>query len=136
MFSIGKLCFIPRYNAESMDMILMESFEERDTIPKTKWNIRQSTENFHREDATRTGGLDILIIPGRAFTKSGYRLGRGKGYYDKYLNRYKEKFDGKLPYMIGLAYTQQIYEELPITETDRKLNEVLFDNREKSIPCL
>ncbi|MFW5887259.1 MAG: 5-formyltetrahydrofolate cyclo-ligase, partial [Bacteriovoracia bacterium] len=31
---------------------------------------------------------DILIIPGIAFSKSGKRLGRGKGFYDKYLENY------------------------------------------------
>lgn len=73
-----------------------------------------------------------MIIPGRAFTKTGHRLGRGKGYYDKYLSRYKEKFNGKLPYTIGLAYAQQVFDELPISETDATLDEVVYDPREQN----
>lgn len=132
IFNMGKTCFIPRYNAETMDMVRMETLEERNTLPKTKWNIPQPSEDCQRDEAMETGGLDILIIPGRAFTKSGHRLGRGKGYYDKYLSRYKEKFNGKLPYTIGLAYAQQVFDELPVTENDASLDEVIYDVREHS----
>lgn len=82
------------------------------------------------------GGLDVLIVPGRAFTKSGYRLGRGKGYYDKWLSQYKQKFNGKLPFTIGLAFAQQILDELPISETDEKLDQVLFDARDQAMLLL
>ncbi|KAK7588237.1 hypothetical protein V9T40_005482 [Parthenolecanium corni] len=134
MFSIGKLCFIPRYNADSMEMVRMENLEERNTLPITKWNIPQPSEDSQREEAMQTGGLDVLIIPGRAFTKSGYRLGRGKGMYDKWLSQYKENFNGKLPFTIGLAFAQQILDELPVSETDQKLDQVLFDTQtEKSL---
>lgn len=32
-----------------------------------------------------TGHIDLALVPGMAFTPSGYRLGRGKGYYDRLL---------------------------------------------------
>ncbi|XP_065218724.1 5-formyltetrahydrofolate cyclo-ligase isoform X2 [Planococcus citri] len=125
MFGVGKICFIPRYNSDSMQMIRLNSFEEKNTLPKTKWNIPQPSENDIREEALHSGGLDLLIVPGRAFTKNGYRLGRGKGYYDKYLNDYFVKNNKELPYTIGLAFSQQIVDELPTTPEDFTLNEVI-----------
>lgn len=67
-----------------------------------------------------------MIVPGRAFTKTGCRLGRGKGYYDKYLLACSEKNHGKPPYTIGLAFMQQMVDEVPQTSDDIKLNEVIY----------
>jgi 5-formyltetrahydrofolate cyclo-ligase len=62
----------------------------------------------------------LLIVPGLAFTKLGDRLGRGKGYYDRYL----ENFKGVT---IGVAFNEQILEELPLDSHDRKLNFVVSE---------
>lgn len=57
-------------------------------------------------------GLELVIVPGLAFTQSGQRLGRGKGYYDRLLR--------ELPQVtsIGLAYSQQVATVLPIEPHD------------------
>lgn len=44
-----------RYNADNMEMVRMENLEERNTLPKTKWNIPQPTEDSPREEAMQTG---------------------------------------------------------------------------------
>lgn len=61
--------------------------------------------------------IDLLIVPGIAFDYKGYRLGYGKGYYDKLLAK-------KNVYSIGLAYSFQLLESLPSGEYDKKLNAV------------
>ena len=63
-------------------------------------------------------------------------MGRGKGYYDKWLSQYKEKFNGKLPFTIGLAFAQQMLDEIPFSETDVKVDEVLFDSRDQAVLLL
>lgn len=40
-------------------------------------------------DSELTNYMDLLVVPGVAFEKSGYRIGYGGGYYDKFLNQYK-----------------------------------------------
>ena len=55
---------------------------------------------------------EVLLIPGRAFSKSGERLGRGKGFYDKYLRN----FDGL---KIGVCYQWQLLDEVPTEEHDQ-----------------
>lgn len=57
----------------------------------------------------------ILIIPGMAFTKSGHRLGRGKGFYDRYL----ENFAGL---KIGVCFDEQIRKSVPYETHDQKMD--------------
>lgn len=65
--------------------------------------------------------IDLIIVPARAFTKSGVRLGRGGGFYDKYMS---------LPdfraHKTGVAFSCQIFEELPFDNHDIRVDEVVF----------
>jgi 5-formyltetrahydrofolate cyclo-ligase len=65
--------------------------------------------------------LDIVIVPGLAFDMQGNRLGRGKGYYDRFLKGFWQK-----TYSIGLAFDFQILPCLPTTENDLSVDKVLF----------
>ncbi len=65
-------------------------------------------------------GIDLMIVPGVAFTRSGARLGRGKGYYDRYLSR-----DGVRAHTIGVCYAHQVVESLPTEPHDIMLCEVV-----------
>lgn len=66
--------------------------------------------------------LDLVIVPGVAFDHQLYRLGFGKGYFDRFLTDYK----GKVP-LIGLAFKEQIARKLPTEPWDVPLDEVLTD---------
>jgi 5-formyltetrahydrofolate cyclo-ligase len=62
----------------------------------------------------------VLIIPGLGFNKSGERLGRGKGFYDRYL----ENFSGL---RIGVCYSAQLREDLPTDPHDVAMDYVVSD---------
>jgi 5-formyltetrahydrofolate cyclo-ligase len=63
-------------------------------------------------------------MPGLAFTKSGKRLGRGKGYYDRFLAKCFRKLE-KRPFTLGLAFREQIVSDIPTTDTDVIIDQVL-----------
>lgn len=69
-----------------------------------------------------TDEIDVMIVPGVAFTHQGARLGRGKGFYDKYLSR-----SGFRAYTIGVCYPCQITSVLPCEEHDVTMNLVVCD---------
>jgi 5-formyltetrahydrofolate cyclo-ligase len=63
--------------------------------------------------------IDLLVVPGIAFDKKGYRLGYGKGYYDKFLAKKKIVL-----FSIGLAYSFQLLECLPKGKYDKRLDAI------------
>jgi len=65
--------------------------------------------------------LDLVIVPGVAFDKKGNRLGRGKGYYDRFLKILSPK-----AHTIGLAFDFQILPSVPVQAHDVSVEKVLF----------
>ncbi|MCM8770895.1 MAG: 5-formyltetrahydrofolate cyclo-ligase [Candidatus Omnitrophica bacterium] len=65
--------------------------------------------------------LDVVIVPGMAFDRQGNRLGRGKGYYDRFLKRLPKK-----TYRIGLAFDFQILPSISFSSQDERVDKVVF----------
>lgn len=62
--------------------------------------------------------IDLAIIPGRAFTRNGKRMGRGGGWYDRLLPKLKcPKW--------GVAFNCQIKKDVPTDEWDVRMNKVV-----------
>ena len=62
--------------------------------------------------------IDFVIVPGVAFDKDGYRLGYGKGYYDRFLCDIS-------PYKLGVCQKEFYIEKLPHGEYDIKMDNVI-----------
>ena len=60
--------------------------------------------------------IDIALIPGMAFDASGHRLGRGRGYYDRFLNSQWSMVNGQ--WLIGLCFDFQKVPVLPSDDHD------------------
>ena len=65
--------------------------------------------------------LDLVIVPGIAFDRHGRRLGRGKGYYDRFLRKI-----AKRTLTIGLAFDFQILPSIPATAMDINVDHLIF----------
>ncbi len=74
------------------------------------------------DDATLYVGADrpICIVPGLAFDHWGYRLGYGKGYYDRFLAGYKG-------WTVGLCYSSCIEYKLPHGRYDRAVDRLITE---------
>lgn len=65
----------------------------------------------------------LVLVPGRAFTKDGIRLGRGKGFYDKYLLQLKNQNCKEL-FICGVCFNFQLMNNLPYEKHDIKMDKV------------
>ena len=66
------------------------------------------------------GDVDVAVVPGVAFSATGNRLGRGRGYYDRFLSQHA-------CYRIGLCFSFQRLAEIPYEPHDVVMNEVICD---------
>lgn len=64
--------------------------------------------------------MDVIIVPGMAFTVDGRRMGRGKGYYDKYMSQY-----GFKARKIAVCFSEQVLSSLPSEPHDVIMDEVI-----------
>lgn len=124
IFEKRKKCFIPHYVGDEMKMVTLKDQKDYDDLPVTSWNIKQPDDAEVRACAIDEGGLDVVIVPGLGFTRTGLRLGRGKGYYDNYFRKHEELLN-KRPVLVGLAFECQMVHELPADEFDVNLDLVL-----------
>lgn len=65
------------------------------------------------------GPIDLIVVPGMAFDSQGHRLGRGKGYYDRFLMKYP---DVKT---IGICFSFQMLDEVPAEPHDQLIDEII-----------
>lgn len=63
--------------------------------------------------------LDILIVPGLAFTARGERLGYGGGYYDRYIPQCRQA------HVLALAFPEQICDTLPTEPHDCRIGNII-----------
>ena len=53
--------------------------------------------------------IDLVVVPGLGFSESGHRIGRGMGFYDRFLAQ--PDFNG---IACGLAFSDQVVEDMPV----------------------
>ena len=66
--------------------------------------------------------INFLLVPGVGFDLQGYRLGYGRGYFDRFLTGYAG-------YSLGIAFEVQIVAALPVSLHDRPVRQVLTEER-------
>lgn len=67
---------------------------------------------------------DVLLLPLLAFDRRGGRLGYGGGFYDRTVAELRAKTN---PVVVGVAFSDQEIQEVPLENTDEKLNFILTE---------
>lgn len=115
-----KTLFLPKIEGDTMVFYRVESLDELTVGYKGIMEPKGNTEAF--EYATYKDCPVLLLMPGVAFDMYGYRLGYGKGFYDRFLSD-KEVLQ---TYSIGVGYKCQQVERLPVDDFDIKPYQVIL----------
>ena len=109
----GKKVLIPKtYPKGRMDFVVYDPQQ----LVKTSFGLLEPQGDLEVVDASQ---IDLIHVPGLAFTTEGYRIGYGGGYYDRYL----EHFSG---HTLSTIYRYQIQDFIPENH-DIPVQEVLID---------
>lgn len=76
------------------------------------------------EEWTDMEAIGCIAVPGVAFDRTGNRMGRGRGFYDRLLKSTPNAFK------VGLAFDFQMLESIPVEPHDVKMDRVITDNCE------
>lgn len=82
-------------------------------------DVTEERSFCHLADVTTESSLCYVLVPGLAFDGAGHRLGRGRGYYDRFLAAHPEI------YKIGVCFDFQKVREVPVDEFDIPVDEVI-----------
>ena len=117
LFSLEFEISLPCVNDEDQNLIF-RNWKTNDDLVKNKYSILQP------KDEAIEDYPEMIIVPLVGFSMSGYRLGYGGGYYDRFIDA-KNK-SGKI-ITVGFGYTFQEVNDLPIESHDQKLNWILTE---------
>ena len=83
---------------------------------KNHWGVYEPVPGKFRNGSRAR--LDLILVPGLGFDRKKNRLGRGMGYFDRFLKGKKESV------FIGLAYREQIVKKIPVRVHDVPMHDV------------
>lgn len=91
-----------------------------DDLERGSWNIFEP--KLDCEELAEDTDLDLIIVPGVVFSKKCFRIGYGRGYYDKFFSRLDRQITS-----VGLGFEMQIVDAIPATEWDQPLTAVVTE---------
>jgi 5-formyltetrahydrofolate cyclo-ligase len=114
----GKTVVVPKVSWDQRRMLPVEINSLQGNFTTTGPGVREPVEG----KPVPIDFIDFVIVPGLGFTKTGLRIGRGMGFYDRFLAQ--PEFIGL---SCGLAFEDQIVEDLPALDHDVPLSMLVTD---------
>ena len=128
----GKRVAVPRVvpNTQDMDFYYLDNSEKLESqLERGAYDILEPKESLEKLEVQCLPIHTLIILPGLAFSKSGARLGRGKGFYDHFIEKlYAQKQVIHLPSaLIGWCYEMQVFDEIPFCDHDAMLTHIITE---------
>lgn len=116
LVSEGKTVLLPRVISDTE--MEVRRYTGKEDLRKGAFGIMEPTGTLF----TDYERIDVAIVPGVAFDRDGHRLGRGKGYYDRFLSKVP------LVYKIGVCFPSRLMDKVPADKYDILMDEIITAN--------
>ncbi len=120
--SNGKRLIVPISDKANKLLIFSEVTSPGNELEPGAYGILEPKPEFRRPVPLEEA--DVVLVPGIAWDKTGYRVGYGAGYYDRSINSLRTRV-----MMIGLAYEFQFVTKIPRSRYDRRVDKVVTERR-------
>ena len=117
--SLGKTVIVPKSDTAQTSLLLSQ-LKTWEDLEKGAYSILEPKQSAFIP--IQPDVLELILVPGIVFDMYGYRIGHGKGYYDKLLSKTNIT-------CIGLAFEIQIVDKIPIEEHDEKIDIIITEER-------
>ena len=121
--AMGKVVYLPVVVSDTE--MIFRRYTGDDDMHQGAYGIMEPDKSSAKESDARESDdakerFSVIVVPGVAFDRSGHRLGRGKGYYDRLLPR-------TTAHRIGLCFHFQLLDDIPTTNLDATMDEIVTD---------
>lgn len=125
-FAMNKKVYIPRIipNTNEMDFY---SYGNGKQVAEGSYGILEPESSEFKFENKAYNEKILVLVPGRAFTKNRQRLGRGKGFYDKYLANLKS-INPENAVLAGVCFKIQIVEKIKTESHDLSMDSVFTND--------
>ena len=117
--TVGVFCSLPD-EPDTAETLARWSAVKRIVVPRVEGDVMRFCE--YEAQTCDPSEIDLVIVPGTAFTAAGARCGRGRGYYDKYLSR-----PDVHAVKVGVCFAHQLVGELPAEPHDVAMDYIITD---------
>lgn len=121
-FDAGKTICIPRINWDTKSMAPVAITNLHDDLQTGRYDIRVPKPGLATLEPAQ---IDVILLPGLAFDRAGNRLGRGAGFYDRFISALHDA--GHRPTLIGVCYHAQIVDSVPTEPHDHRVDRVITE---------
>ncbi|PSC73762.1 mitochondrial carrier [Micractinium conductrix] len=128
-----KKLYVPRVQDKDANMhfLHLDSLEALQEVPP--FGIREPRPTYsdgsERQDVLVSDEpLELVVMPGLAFDRQGRRLGRGGGYYDKFIAAARARAEARgeaPPLLVALAFRAQMVGEVPVEPHDARVDAIV-----------
>lgn len=119
LLNMGKRIAVPKVLPGNKEMVALEIKSLSDLNESGAFGILEP--DITKKDVGDE--VDLIILPGLAFDKRGYRIGYGGGFYDRFLQRYNNVK------RVSLCYNFQIIENIPEEDFDEAIDIIITEDK-------
>lgn len=119
LWDMGKTVVVPKCSPKgrSMTFYIIENFEQLEKV-----YMQLLEPNPLKTKSVNVKDIDLLVVPGIIYSRLGYRIGYGGGYYDRFLTNY-------LGRTTSLAFDCQLSNDVPIENFDIPVDQIITNSQ-------